>query len=141
MSDPRKRKACKSVDLRGRLWEESICGSGQSHSRLKPLRRSSAVLSLLHLQRRRHQSPREHHRLVTRTVPHDYADKSIPKWDIFHYLDRLALFDSAAILSPPVRIRLAGPHGYLVAIDFHSYLSQPTSLGFVRAIAEHILPA
>src|SRR5882672_5342998 len=42
------------------------------------------MFPLLHLRRRRHQPPREHHRLGAGTILR--RDRSIAKWDIFHYI-------------------------------------------------------
>src|SRR6266704_7200681 len=44
------------------------------------------VLPLLHLRRRRHQSPREYHRGALEQFRARYGDRSISKWDIFHYI-------------------------------------------------------
>jgi hypothetical protein len=44
------------------------------------------MLPLLHLFRRWHPPPPERHRLGPRTIRFHYADSSITKWDIFHYI-------------------------------------------------------
>ena len=46
----------------------------------------SPVLPLLRLRRRRHEPPREHHRLGAGAVPHALHRRRITKWDIFHYV-------------------------------------------------------
>lgn len=40
----------------------------------------------LHLRRRRHAPPREHHDWALDQFRSHYADASITKWDIFHYI-------------------------------------------------------